>query len=120
MTIGIELLALILFAHWVADFICQTHWMATNKSKDWNALYQHVAVYSIVMTIALAWMLPQLWGIFFVITFIMHFITDAITSRITAWLWAKGDVHNFFVVVGFDQLIHYATLIGTVLLLSNA
>jgi hypothetical protein len=121
MTIGIDLLILILFAHWVADFIGQTHWMATNKSKNWTALTSHVAVYTSIMTLFMAFALPgPAWVAFIGITFFTHFITDAITSRITSWLWAKGDIHNFFVVVGFDQLIHYTTLIGTVLLLSNA
>lgn len=47
------------------------------------------------------------------ITFITHWITDYNTSRWTSKLWAKGDVHNFFVVVGGDQLIHYLTLLIT-------
>lgn len=28
-------------------------------------------------------------------------------------LWAKGDVHNFFVSVGFDQVLHYTQLFLT-------
>jgi hypothetical protein len=38
---------LMLFIHWIADFVLQTHWQATNKSKNNIALTQHVTTYSI-------------------------------------------------------------------------
>lgn len=105
----------ILTFHWIADFICQTHWQATNKSKNWYALSAHVAVYSGVITflMLMASMPIQLADTFLLVTFTTHFVTDAITSRCSSYFWQKGDVHNFFVVVGFDQLIHQATLILT-------
>jgi hypothetical protein len=43
----------------------------------------------------------------------LHFVTDYITSRISSKLWAKQDWHRFFVTIGFDQLIHQATLAFT-------
>jgi hypothetical protein len=119
------LLLWMVFAHWIADFVCQTHWQATNKSKDWNALTQHVVIYSVIMTGAFAILvfkytaLLQLLVAFFFITFFAHFITDAITSRINSYLWKKGDVHNFFVSVGFDQFLHYLQLFLTIQLLGN-
>ncbi len=54
-----------------------------------------------------------------VVNGVLHFITDAITSRITSKLWQKNDMHNFFVVVGFDQLVHYACLFITMIALTN-
>jgi hypothetical protein len=49
-----------------------------------------------------------------VLIFVTHWITDFITSKITSRLWKKatvsGDYHNFFVVVGVDQMIHILTL----------
>jgi len=34
-------------------------------------------------------------------------------AGINAKLWAKGDVHNFFVSIGFDQVLHYIQLFIT-------
>ena len=116
---GSVLVLWVIFAHWVADFVCQTHWQASNKSKNWNALTRHVASYTAVMG---AFCYPIFMGrnvvahfaIFVVVTFAAHFVTDAITSRITSRLHCKGDWHNFFVVIGFDQFLHYTQLFLTV------
>lgn len=112
---GVYLVLWVLFAHWIADFVCQTHWQASNKSKNWNALLRHVVVYTAIMA-ALVGIVVQSWfrwEVFVAITFVAHFITDAITSRVTSRLYAKQDWHNFFVVVGFDQLLHYAQIFLT-------
>ena len=121
---GVFLILWIIFAHWVGDFVCQTHWQASNKSKNWNALARHVVTYTLCMTILIApaipgWHLLPTQGagnrlaVFFAVTLVAHFVTDAITSRITSRLYAKQDWHNFFVVVGFDQVLHYAQLFAT-------
>lgn len=115
---------LVIFAHWVADFVFQTHWMAVNKSKNNLALGSHVLVYTIVVGIILGIPLyvygniPYITlGTWVTVNGILHFITDYITSRITSKLWQKEDYHNFFVVVGFDQVIHYTCLFATIIYL---
>ena len=80
--------------------------------------------------------------IFAGITFICHTITDYFTSRLNSKLWAKATywgsdemkrlypidcpenkhgkyVHNFFVSIGFDQVLHYIQLFLTYSLLKN-
>ena len=114
---GSVLVLWVIFAHWVADFVCQTHWQASNKSKNWNALARHVASYTAVMGVLCLLIFQSNavgWAEFLAITFAAHFVTDAITSRITSRLYAKGDWHNFFVVIGFDQFLHYTQLFLTV------
>ena len=125
----------ILFAHWISDFVLQSSWMATNKSKNWLALGSHVVVYTASMgflmllsgIIVAAAFSNIIGGAIMIITplafvkwialnGVLHFVTDAVTSRITAQLWKKNDMHNFFVVVGFDQFIHYSCLIITLLM----
>lgn len=111
---------IVLVSHWVADFVCQTHWQATNKSSDNVALTRHVGSYTLVMIPGAALLsfvgvlsagAPVLLWIG--LNAVLHWCTDYVTSRQTKRLWADGRVHDFFVVVGLDQLIHYATLFAT-------
>jgi Protein of unknown function (DUF3307) len=117
--INVTAVLVIIAIHWIADFILQTDKQAKGKSKNWGDLISHTFTYSI------CWLLPAILmlgfnGVLFVlITFIAHTITDYFTSRINSKLWAKGDVHNFFVSVGFDQLLHYTQLILTYYFLTN-
>ena len=119
---------LLLAVHWIADFVLQTHWMASNKSKSNVALGAHVATYTAVLFGALPVIFPgsmpsALGAIltFTVVNGALHFATDYCTSRWTSRLfaaWMKDTqrtdhIHNFFVVVGLDQLIHQVTLAAT-------
>lgn len=113
MTVFQAILCLI-WIHWIADFVLQSNWMAQNKSKDSVPLTVHVIVYSIPLFIF--WWIFHGWELAFCFAFMnggLHFMTDYVTSRITSHLWKKKDVHNFFVVIGFDQAVHLTTLIIT-------
>ena len=125
----------ILFSHWISDFVFQSSWMATNKSKNWLALGSHILVYTVSMGF-----LMLISGVIIGLTFnsiiggaimiipplafvqwialngALHFVTDAVTSRITYKLWGRSKMHEFFVVVGLDQFIHYSCLITTLLM----
>jgi|GEM_PF-978891 len=83
--------------------------------------------------------------LFMFITFVCHTITDFFTSRLNSRLYAKVEhyramkqeylhesdkwnyydkkqglaAHNFFVSIGFDQLLHYAQLFITYYLLTK-
>ena len=115
----------IIFIHWIADFVLQTHEQAVNKSTDNWYLTKHVLTYTgmwmVFITIFLGFSNEYvfdnsvLW--FLLITFVSHWITDYYTSRLNSYLWKKGDVHNFFVSVGFDQVLHYVQLFLTIYIL---
>jgi len=107
------LFVIILLVHWLADFILQTHLQASNKSKNLIALLSHTFNYSIVWSIVILFViLPNLFDLFlfFLITFITHTLIDYFTSKQTAKLYAIQDYHNFFVIIGLDQILHYLQL----------
>jgi hypothetical protein len=107
--------------HWVADFVLQTDWQAKNKSKDNFALLFHVITYTICIFLCGIFFLTneltaqniKIWEAWALANGIVHFAVDYVTSSINTYLWNKGRVHDFFVMVGFDQLIHYACLFGS-------
>ena len=102
----------ILLIHFLGDFGLQTHEQATNKSSSDKWLFYHVGVYSMIWFLA-SWIWfgsAETAFVFASITFIFHFLTDFATSRIGKPFWEKGDIHNGFVVVGFDQILHYIQL----------
>lgn len=114
----------IIIIHFIGDFVLQTDKQAKGKSKNWSDLLSHTGIYSLI------WLIPSLimffnqteLGIikafsFVLITFISHTITDYFTSRLNSKLWAKGQTHNFFVSIGFDQILHYIQLFFTYYLL---
>jgi hypothetical protein len=102
----------ILFLHWVFDFILQSDKMAINKSKSWYWLLTHTIGYSFVaFPIAIPLGIPIVSAaLFYWYLLITHTLIDGVTSRITSYLWKKEERHWFFVIVGFDQLLHYITI----------
>ena len=121
---------IVLIVHWIADFILQTNKQAQGKSKNWGDLLAHTFTYSGMWVFASCLLIGFInktqttqWYVlhslaFGGITFVAHTITDYFTSRLNAKLWAKGDVHNFFVSVGFDQVLHYVQLFLTLYFLA--
>lgn len=126
--INIWIIIGILFFHWIFDFVFQTHEEAIKKSKDLKYLLSHTFKY------ALCWFIPILiyrswfeavnepiYGFeilwFIPITFVFHTITDYITSKFSAKLWEKNSIHDFFVLIGFDQFLHFMQLLLTYYLL---
>ena len=106
----------ILLIHFLADFGLQTHHQATTKGEgmkvfNWG-LFKHVLSYSLVWLVWLYCQFGLEWSVLIgtVFIFITHYITDWITSRLSKPLFAEGNYHDGFVVVGADQLVHYITL----------
>lgn len=109
--IGLDVVLWILVAHFVGDFIMQTDAMAKGKSTSNVVLFHHVTWYIIpLIFVSVVLMIPALWV---VINGAAHFAVDYFTSRRSSRLWAEGRVHDFFVTVGFDQLLHYSILFGS-------
>lgn len=122
---------LLIYAHYVADFICQTHAMAIGKSKSnlwlslhvitymaaiffpaalifWSAGLFHTAGLALVSTVT--WSMIIYWVL---INGALHWVTDYFTSRWSSKYFSVQDYHNGFNVVGLDQCIHYTCLLLT-------
>jgi membrane-bound metal-dependent hydrolase YbcI (DUF457 family) len=117
--ISLWIVLAIIVIHYIADYICQTHWMAINKSSNNYALLSHTLLYSLCWII-LPWItINPMFLLFIPITFICHTITDYFTSRKVKYFFDKKDFHNGFVVIGFDQVLHYFQLFLTYYLIDK-
>lgn len=109
-----QLAICILALHYVGDFVMQSDWMAQNKSRNWGALAIHVGVYTTTfLVIALLCGVLSTVLVYVLLNGGIHFVVDAITSRISSKCYRNGDMHTFWCVVGFDQLLHQACLLST-------
>jgi hypothetical protein len=116
-TLNVNFVFALLVTHWVADFVCQDRWMATNKCNNIKALSCHVILYTLVLGLLMA--LTSMFGdgkvvIFLIWVFLngaLHFVIDFFTSKATKYLWTIENQHCFFTMIGFDQLIHYGCLL---------
>jgi hypothetical protein len=111
----IPFLVYLFFLHWVGDFVFQSSWMAINKSKDFLALLTHVTIYSCILAlgVALSFQYPNGLQWFFLANFVAHLATDFVTSKFTSRFYAAGRIREYFVMIGFDQFIHAATILLT-------
>src|SRR5262245_59743092 len=111
----------LLAIHWLGDFVLQSHWMSVNKSKRLDAVSLHAVTYTGTLLVGSALVLGlgqiALLVLFVGANGVFHFISDFVTSRITSHLWCQQREHDFFVMVGLDQLIHQVTLATTLWLI---
>ena len=98
----IETIVILIWMHFIADFVLQSDKMANSKSSSNKWLLIHVSIYT----------LPFFWfgWQFAVINGVAHFMTDFVTARATSYLWKKEERHWFFVVIGLDQALHMTAL----------
>ena len=90
----------LLLAHFVGDFLLQTDWQATHKSRNWRALGAHGLTYTLVLAVLMLCGASPWWV---AVNGLAHVATAAGTSRISAYCWTHGQRHRFFVVIGADQ-----------------
>lgn len=105
-TQGMNTFLLLIWLHFLSDFILQTSWMALNKSKFFIPLFAHVFVYWIPFTCFFGFRYGA-------VNLLAHFLTDFITARIAVKLAKREDKRYFFMVIGLDQAIHLSTLLLT-------
>lgn len=115
----------LLFGHFLADYVFQSRWQSLNKATNPKALALHCLTYGLTMMasfiIGVTTMqvtVPFLLYsaiVFFIAIFSVHFVVDLISTKVYNFLWKKGQYKAFFSVVGFEQLIHqYILLLATI------
>jgi len=121
----------IIIIHFLGDFVLQTDKQAKGKSKNWLDLLEHTGTYVSVFVLPICLLLGKTnpygtceWYVlntlaFAIITFMFHTVTDYFTSRLNSKLWQEGKTHEFFVSIGFDQILHYVQLFTTYYLLTK-
>ena len=118
----VSIFIVIVFVHWLADFLLQLPKWKVGKSTSIMDLTNHVGAYSATMGLAvcigfpiLHYSMSMLW--FMPITFVCHWITDYFTSKWNKKAWDDKKTNLFFNSIGFDQFLHYAQLFLTYSLL---
>lgn len=120
MTVAVWAVLIVLFGHWMSDFVWQPDWMGKRKSSSWGVLANHAARIFLGMFFTMGLILTMngtgsISGLiaFAGINAASHFVIDAVTSRVTSRLWGQQRVHNFFVTIGLDQMLHVAIAVLT-------
>lgn len=119
----------LIIIHFLADVILQKGEWAIGKSKNWKDLLSHTFTYSVVWLIPIMFLFPAYESginyfinsiLFCLITFICHTITDYFTSRWSSREYEKKNFgtsiprgFDYFVILFFDQILHYAQLFLT-------
>jgi hypothetical protein len=112
--ISLKILLVLVLTHFFADFVMQSDEQAINKSTSFKWLLKHTVMYTAIFNVVmLAFMSFDDATTFSVITLFFHTLTDYFTSKFNKKLWDSGNMHNFFVGVGFDQVLHYVQLVLT-------
>ena len=123
-----EILGIILL-HWIADFVLQSHEDAVGKYKSIKHLLNHTISYSIVMWLGIVTITSRIANIplhskwidgiflFWLITLVTHTLIDYFTSKWSHKLFKQKKYHEFFTLLGFDQVLHSFQLFITYRLL---
>lgn len=119
----LTILATLLVAHFVADFLLQSHDMSQRKSVEFKVLFMHCGIQAGVVSIFSLFLFPweqALWiGGF---NAVLHALVDwniwraykryVKAKRPENWEWWLDTW--FYKTVGFDQLLHGLSLILSV------
>lgn len=114
----IELLILLLFCHWLADYthLSQPHMLAAKRfGKPLLPILQHAITHGILMAAIIGFYINGgllLW--LFLFQVITHFTIDTLKGRANVWVPELQDPANpyHWYVFGIDQLLHQLVIVG--------
>lgn len=105
-------------AHFVGDYLLQSDEIAKKKSKCFKSLFIHISFIFISFFVINLIYLKIFGGYNSYLDFIkipllnsvIHLVIDFFTSKWASKLYSK-NVHYYYVILGFDQLLHYLTVL---------
>lgn len=102
---------LIIWLHFIADFICQPRYIADNKNKYLHILAVHATIYSIFFIF---------WGPYvYLLILLSHFFIDFVSSKFTHYFMTKKQFYWFFTTIGIDQAVHLTSILLFIKYLGN-
>jgi hypothetical protein len=116
MTFNVELfISLLIFfqvKHFFADFVFQNVWMLQKSRAGWDfvpPLAIHCGVHALLTLAAALYVNPAYWWLA-VLDFVIHFVMDRIKAG-PRYLGRFQDIRAkaYWVVFGFDQMVHHLT-----------
>lgn len=117
--ININHAILLLFLHFIAEYLCQGESATTRKNIDLGWLILHAIVYAFIFLCGLAFaslFLRLPLGTVASITFIIfctHIIVDFFTGRLIDFFEIRKENHMAFIVFGSQQFMHAMILLTT-------
>lgn len=112
------ILGLLLVKHYIADWIVQTTRIALEKGTNVSFLLLHSLHHVIGTAIALVWFVdPFSLLLVCLCEFILHSVIDYIKSHPTMLGRYTFPSQQFFIWMGFDQLLHQLSYIAIVIFL---
>jgi hypothetical protein len=117
------LLTLLLVCHFMADFTpLSTGWMLKAKQfgKPLLPILVHASVHAVLMLTVLLFFTDPVKAIqLAMIQLIAHFLIDTWKGRMGVWFpkFKDNTKNDFWMLMGFDQLLHQLTIVGMVSLL---
>lgn len=104
--------ASLILAHFVADYLLQTRWMAMNKTRQWLPLIAHSLVYTLVLGVAAYFSFGGLSLSGLLILFLAHVFLDR--RSFVQW-WAETIMgvdlqQGWWLVIIADQTFHFLVI----------
>ena len=103
---------ILIVGHWIGDYGLQTNIIAKEKSRNLKWLLIHIALYTSTLAICSFFILPFDKALrFIVVNGLLHLVTDFATSKMAQKF--QSNQRLYYIIIGFDQMIHFITLLMT-------
>lgn len=112
------LLTALIIKHFITDFPLQTQYQFANKGKLFHPgglLHAGITIAGTAVVFLLFGVPLNQWPLLLGVEFVVHYCTDLTKVRLNDRMgWTPGEGNSFFILLGFDQMVHYLTYIWIV------